>query len=260
MLYGLADMKKPASILITGASSGIGAALARIYAEPGTRLFLGGRDVNRLAQVALDCREGGAEVASHIVDVTDDKAMERWVCECDDVASLDLVIANAGISGGTGDGGENADQTRRMFAVNVDGVVNTAMPAISRMCKRGSGQVALMSSLVGFRGFPGAPAYSASKAAVRIWGEALSSAYAADGIGVSVIYPGFIKTPMTDGNRYAMPFIMSAGRAALIIRRGLGRNRPRIAFPWPVHAAIRLLGALPHAISSRIMARLPKKE
>jgi len=195
-------MKDPRAVLITGATSGIGRALAREYARPGVTLSLCGRDAGRLADVAGTCRGAGAAVDSRILDVTDAAAVRAWIEAADAEAPLDLVIANAGISGGSAGGGEDADAARRIFAVNVAGVMNTVLPAIAPMQERGSGQIALMSSLASFRGLPGAPAYSASKAAVRTWGEALRGALAGDGIEVSVICPGFIETPMTARNRY----------------------------------------------------------
>jgi NADP-dependent 3-hydroxy acid dehydrogenase YdfG len=249
----------PGTVLITGASSGIGAALALAYAAPGVTLALGGRDPDRLAAVAADCRARGAAVATATVDVTDRDRMTEWIDAADRVAPLILVIANAGISAGTGDGGESAAQARRIFAVNVDGVLNTIHPALERMRPRRAGQIAIMSSLAGFRGFPGAPAYCAGKAAVRVLGEALRGELAADGIGVSVVCPGYVESPMTAVNRFPMPLLMPADRAARIIRRGLDRNRGRIAFPWPIYAIVRLLAALPVAWVDPLLRRLPAK-
>ena len=247
------------SILITGASSGIGAALAVGYAAAGVTLFLSGRDTGRLVGVAESCRAAGASVHDHVVDVTDSEAMAVWVARCDDVLPLDLAIANAGVSAGTGGGGESDEQARGVFAVNVGGVMNTILPAMKAMRRRRHGQLAIMSSLAAFRGFPGAPAYCASKAAVRIWGEALRGWIAAEGVAVSVICPGFIKTPMSDGNPYPMPFLMEADAAARIIIRGLDRNRARIAFPLPVYLAAQATAALPPGLTDRLFRKLPRK-
>jgi len=245
--------------LITGASSGIGAALARAYAAPGITLFLGGRHEDRLSATAAACRAAGAEALARGGDVMDDDAMAAWVRSCDEHRPLDLVIANAGISAGTGGGGETAEQARRIFAVNVDGVLNTVLPAVNLMRARRSGQIALMSSLAAFRGFPGAPAYCASKAAVRIWGEALRGWLAHDGVRLSVICPGFIKTPMSESNPYPMPFLMKPDRAAEVIVRGLARNRGRIAFPLPVYLFALLIQSVPPAWTDRALVGLPRK-
>lgn len=252
-------MRHPRSILITGASSGIGAALALLYAEPGASLFLSGRSRPRLDEVATGCTACGASVVTAAIDVVERSAIAEWVAACDAAAPLDLVIANAGISAGTGTLGETIEQARSILAVNVDGVVNTVMPAIAPMQRRRSGQIALMSSLASFRGFPGAPAYCASKAAIRVWGESLRGELRADGIGVSVICPGFVISRMTATNQFPMPFLVSPERAARIIRRGLAQNRARIAFPWPSYVGAWLLGALPPALTDPLMRRLPKK-
>ncbi len=249
----------PRSILISGASSGIGRALALAYAAPGTTLALGGRDRQRLAGVAEACRARGAAATFTAVDVCRAAATAAWVSAAEAVAPLDLVIANAGISAGTAGGGESAEQTARIFAVNVDGVINTVLPALPAMRARRRGQVAVMSSLAGFAGLPGAPAYCASKAAVRVWGEGLRGLLAPEGIGVSVICPGFVASPMTAVNSFRMPLLMSAERAAGIIVNGLAADRARVAFPWPLHAGVRLLAALPPTLRERLAAILPRK-
>ena len=252
-------MQDPKSILITGASSGIGEALARAYARPGANLALVGRNQQRLAAVAAACREAGAGTATALIDVTERDALARWIAEVDAAAALDLVIANAGISAGTGRMGETDAQAREIMAVNLEGVVNTVLPALGPLRARRRGQVALISSLAAFRGFPGAPAYCASKAAVRIWGEALRGHLAAEGVGVSVVCPGFVESPMTAVNQFPMPFLMEVERAAALIKRGLARNKARIAFPWPLAAAVWLLAALPPALTDPLLRRMPEK-
>ena len=252
----------PRSVLITGASSGIGEALALSYAADGAALTLSGRDEERLRLVAEACVVLGGTAAVTVLDVRDQDAMERWIREADSRAPLDLVIANAGIArdGPTAsDSGEDA-RTREMFAVNVNGVLNTVLPAVHGMRARRQGQIAIVSSIAGYRGIPGSPAYAASKAAVKSWGEGLRGRLAADGIRVSVICPGFVATRMTATNRFPMPFLMDADRAARIIRRGLERNRPRITFPLPMAFLAWLAGALPPAITDGVFARMPRKE
>ena len=249
----------PQSILITGASSGIGAALACEYARPGITLALSGRDAARLDAIAAGCRARGAAATCQVVDVTDRDRMAHWMATADRARPLDLVIANAGISAGTGGGMEPEAQARAIMAINVDGVSNTIYPAIALMSPRRRGQIAIMSSLAAFRGFPGAPAYCASKAAVRILGEALRGTLHERGIGVTVICPGYVESRMTAVNRFRMPLLMPADRAARIIRRGLARGRARIAFPWPTYAAVRLLAGFPPAWIDPLMRRLPRK-
>ena len=173
----------------------------------------------------------------------------------DDDHPLDLVIANAGISGGGMD--ENA--TRDIFAVNMAGVLNTVFPIIDRMQQRGAGQIALMSSLSGFIGMPGAPAYSASKVMVKAYGEALRGRLRHYGIDVSVICPGFVETRLTATNKFKMPMLMKSDKAARIIVGGLAKNRINIAFPLPMATAVRFLSLLPAALANRLLSRMPRK-
>ncbi|MGE0723858.1 MAG: SDR family NAD(P)-dependent oxidoreductase [Alphaproteobacteria bacterium] len=247
------------AVLVTGASSGIGAALAHAYAGPDTALALTGRDAARLEAVAARCRARGAAVETATLDVTERGRIGKWMAAIDARTPLAVVIANAGISAGTGGGGETAEQARRILAVNVDGVLDTIHPAIDLMTPRGRGRIVIMSSLAAFRGFPGAPAYCASKAAVRVLGEALRTDLARAGIAVSVVCPGYVESPMTAVNRFPMPFLMSAERAAAIIRRGVDRGRARIAFPLPMYLAVRLLAGLPPAWIDPLLGRLPRK-
>jgi len=252
-------MQNPTAVLITGATSGIGKALATAYAAPGVTLALTGRNAARLAEVAGDCQSRGAEVLSKPLDVVGREPLAEWMEEVDQLVPLDLVIANAGISAGTGGGGETEEQARQIHAVNVRGVINTVMPAAELMRPRRRGQIAIMSSLAAFRGFPTAPAYCASKAAVRVWGEGLRGSLRAEGLEVSVICPGYVKSPMTDVNEFPMPFLLQADKAANIIKKGLARNRARIAFPFPTYAIAWLLGILPPALTDPLLRRLPEK-
>jgi len=252
-------MKDPKSIVITGGSSGIGEALALRYATPGVFLALTGRDRERLEEVAERCRAAGAEVATAAIDVCAREALADWMAEQDRRRPLELVIANAGISAGTGSLGENADQVRTILSVNVDGVVNTALAAAELMGPRRSGQIAIMSSLAAFRGFPGAPAYCASKAAVRVWGEALRGMLGRQGLKVTVICPGYVKSRMTAVNDFPMPFLMEAERAAGIIQRGLAANKARVVFPRRLFALVWLLALLPPAWTDPLLNRLPEK-
>jgi short-subunit dehydrogenase len=248
------------TILITGASSGIGAALALHYAAEGTTLFLLGRDEERLTEVSRGAQELGAKTHIVVADVTDAVVMSQKLQALDRISSIDLVIANAGISAGTGGGQETPEQVRAIFQTNVHGVLNTIHPLIPLMKSRGWGQIALMSSLAGFRGLAGAPAYMASKAAIRVYGEGLRGELARFGLDVNVICPGFVQTPMTEVNRFKMPFLISADRAALIIKRGLEKNRPRISFPWPMALIVWIMAALPTVWIEGLLNKLPRKD
>ncbi len=252
-------MKNPRNILITGASSGLGAALARHYAASGITLHLQGRNQTRLEEVAQACRAQGASALTMLADVTDAATMEHWLQQADAQTPLDLIIANAGISAGTGLAGETSAQVRHIFATNIDGVVNTVQPLLQAMVSRRRGQVAIISSLAGIRGLPGCPAYSASKAAVRSWGEGLRGWAQKKGVEINVVCPGYIKTPMTDVNDFPMPFLMGAEKAAAIIARGLAKDKSRIAFPAALYIPLWFLSCLSPRLTDAFFARLPAK-
>jgi short-subunit dehydrogenase len=242
-----------ASIVITGASSGIGEALALDYARPGTALALSGRDAGRLKAVADACRARGAAVDEAAIDVTDRAALAAWLGRFDDAHPVDLLIANAGVSVDNGISSlDDFDRVRRTMAVNVDGVFNTVEPLVGRMMARARGQIAVVASLAGFIGLPQAASYNASKAAVRVWGESIRYVLNKHGVGVSVICPGFVSTRINAESSFR-PFLMSAARASAIIRRGLERNKARIAFPLPTKAAVWLGGVLPGSWAARLL-------
>jgi short-subunit dehydrogenase len=243
------------TVLITGASSGIGAALALAHARDGARLFICGRDPARLRETAEACRARGAEVDAQAVDVADRAAMRAWIEAADDAAPLDLVIANAGLSGG-----DSEETARAIFDVNVTGVLNTIYPALDRMETRGAGQIAIVSSIAGNRGFPSAPAYSASKAAVLALAEGLRGQYAPRGIKINAICPGFVRSRITDKNDFPMPYFMEADRAAQIIVKGLAANHAKISFPWQMRLMGWISRALPSGLGTAMLSRLPAKE
>jgi short-subunit dehydrogenase len=254
-------MKDPRSILITGGSSGIGEALALAYASPGVSLALTGRDAGRLGAVATACRARGASIETALIDVADGDAMERWIATIDRATPIDLVIANAGRGGGgtKGNALHTNEQMRGVFAVNVNGVLNTVLPLIPKFVERRRGQIALISSLVSFRGVPGSTGYSASKAAVRMWGEGLRGDLHCFGVEVSVVCPGFVRSRMTAKKKFRMPLLLTAERAAEIIKQGLERNRGRIAFPLPLYLLAWFLGGLPPLLTDPLFRRAAKK-
>lgn len=245
-------------IVITGASSGLGAALAYFYAAAGTILSLAGRDLARLQTVAAGCRARGAEVAYEVVDVTDAAGMDRWLRTRDTACGVDLLIANAGI-GGIGviapDDGEAGDVARQIIEINVIGVLNTITPLLRRLVGRRRGHVAIVSSLAGFLGLPDAPSYCASKAAVRIYAEALRRRLAPHGVCVTAISPGFVDTPMSATLPFIGRWLWPADRAARHIAAGLARGKHEIVFPWQLHLAVRFAALLPTAIIDRVLIR-----
>lgn len=226
-------MQDPKSILLTGAGRGLGYALAKAYAAPGTHLFVCDVEEAGLQDLSSACGALGATVHHRVVDVTDQAAMEEWIAQADALSPLELVIANAGISHGNRVKEETAQEIRAVFAVNLDGMLNTVLPALPLLRGRKKGQIALMSSLAGIRGLPHAPSYCATKAAVRIFGQGLNARVRREGVQVSVVIPAFIKTPMTAANLYHMPRILDADQAASIIKRKLAKGKSEFVFPRP---------------------------
>jgi short-subunit dehydrogenase len=247
-------MKDFSSIVITGASSGIGEALALDYARPGVALALTGRDAGRLEVVAAACRAKGATVVADTVDVVDRETFAAWLTAFDDAHPVDLLIANAGISIDKDNSSlDDFSVIRRTLDVNVGGVLNTVEPLITRLIARKLGQIAVVSSLASFIGLPYSASYNASKAAVRVWGESIRYVLKKHGIGVSVVCPGFVVSRMTAKAPFPMPFLMTAARASAIIRHGLARNRARIAFPIGTKAAVWLGQVLPGRWTARLL-------
>jgi short-subunit dehydrogenase len=244
-------------ILITGASSGIGRSLALHYAGPEASLVLLGRDAARLEAVAGECRAKGAEVDAHVADVRDRDVMKRLVEDAHGKRPLDLLVANAGVATGLSPGQilENPDAVRATFAINVTGMFNTVEPAILPMCERGGGHIAVVGSMAGVRGLPYSPAYCAAKAATHLYADSLRGALAPHGVKVSLIVPGFVKTPMNAPLKAWQPGAISDEAAARIIARGLERGRAVIAFPRFVYFAMRFFTFLPPGMVDAVMRR-----
>jgi NAD(P)-dependent dehydrogenase (short-subunit alcohol dehydrogenase family) len=168
---------------------------------------------------------------------------------------IHLAIVNAGVSRELGKGIETHgwEAAREVIAVNLDGAIATVSAVLPEMRLRGRGQIALVSSLAAYFGLPGTPAYCASKAALKIYGEAMRAWLAPQGIAVNVVLPGFVRTPMNESFAGAMPLAIAAERAAVLIRRGLEHNRARIAFPRRLAWGMRFLSVLPAGLSRRIV-------
>jgi short-subunit dehydrogenase len=208
------------SVVITGASSGIGRAIALEYSRPHATLGLIGRSTERLEEVATECRKLGASVTIGVVDVRDRPGLARWLTAFDDNHPIDLLVANAGV-----------------LVRMVPGDIEPADDAY-----------ALMASVAAFTPLPHSPSYSSSKAAVLNYGLSLRPVMGAHGVRVSVICSGFVETPMIADIKGPKPFNMSAENAARLIRRGLDKNRGLIAFPFLFAAMSRIDGLLPESI------------
>ena len=276
------------TVFISGASSGIGEAIAYEGVRRGAQhLFLGGRNAERLSAVAAKCRElaahrvfltGDAESLPHpvpqdfavhtsIVDVPDESATRAWVESSNAIDPLDLVFANAGVATGV----ESEANIRTTFATNVGGVLNVSLPAIAAFRKNRESSrhdcslfpapcsLILTASIAGYAPLTTCPSYSATKSCVKTWGLAMRGMLKKEGINVSVICPGFIRSRMTDVNTCPMPFFMEADKAARIILSRVERNVGLIAFPWPMRFAEWMHTCLPARMTEFIASLLPSK-
>jgi short-subunit dehydrogenase len=252
----MADRAVPRTVVITGASSGIGRALARHYAREGARLGLLGRDRARLEETCAACRQEGAEARGGVLDVRARAELAVWLEDFDAAWPIDLLIANAGIMVGSPGNGdlEAAEDSHRVIEVNVIGVLNAVHPVLPRMIARGRGQIGIMSSLAGFIPLADAPSYCASKAAVLSYGLGLRGAVEDKGVRVSVVCPGYVDTPMIAQETGWQPFKMSAEAAAEHTVRGLAANRAVIAFPSVLATMSWIGGQLPDRVR-RLTAR-----
>ena len=242
-------------VLITGATGGIGGALAEAYAEPGVTLILQGRKADRLDELAAQCEALGARVLTQVLDVRDRVALATWLRAMSATEPPDLVIVNAGVNTNIGpDGrGEPWDEVEALIEVNVLAALATVDAVLPAMRARGHGQIALISSLAAWFGLPVTPSYCASKAAVKAYGEALRGWLAPEGIRVNVVMPGYVESAMCRAMPGPKPMTWSPERAARTIRRRLARNSARITFPFPLDWGTWWLTVLPAAISTRIV-------
>jgi short-subunit dehydrogenase len=248
----------PRTVFVTGASSGIGAAIAAAYAREGATLGLHGR---REAELRALGERLGIRYSVHLADVADIDAMARVARDFTARhGTPDVVVANAGISIGTKvRKPEDVAPLARVLAVNVVGVAATLQPFVPAMTERGSGVLAAIASVAGFRGLPGAGAYSASKAAVIAYMESMRVELHGSGVRAVTICPGYIDTPMTRGNPYPMPFLLAADEAGRRILRAIDSGRRTVVVPWQMAMVVRMLQHLPAPLFERAFARAPTK-
>ena len=237
---------------ITGASTGIGRALAVELAGKGTPVAVSARSADSLAALA----DQADNIMAVPLDVTDRNAVAHAADTIEAaIGELDLCVPNAGISQAWSATAPDADAFGHLFDVNVTGVVNTLAAVVPRFVERRGGQISVMSSVAGFRGLPTAAAYCASKAAVTVLCESMKFDLDRAGVKMQVIHPGFIETPLTDKNRFRMPFLMSPEQAAKRICQGLGRDRFEITFPRRFTWWLKLMRCLPYGVYFPLVKR-----
>lgn len=240
-------------VLITGASSGLGRAIAVELGKRGTHVHLVARRENELERARGEIRAAGADASVHPGDVTDGPWLDRTVAEISARPGLDLVVAAAGVAESGAGKETRIERTHTVLEVNLVAAVRTLEAALPALRERGRGTLAALSSLAGARGLPTAAAYCASKAGLSTWLESLRGELHGSGLRVCDVRPGFVRTPLTARNRFPMPFLMEPAEAARRTVDGLERGRAIIEYPrrlaWPMRAAARLL---PHPLWRRV--------
>jgi short-subunit dehydrogenase len=240
--------------VITGASSGIGWALAKVLTAQGCKVGLVARRQEQLAALAAEIGQTGGTAAAAAADVSDRARTIAAIQElADKLGPVDLLIANAGVGVPTLLEPLNVDEVERMFSVNVLGMVYAIEAVLPEMLRRGRGHLAAVSSIAAYKGLPGESGYCASKAAVNTYLEGLRIHLRGRGIHVTTICPGFVKTPMTDVNQFHMPWLLEADEAARRIVRALARRRKVYNFPWQMALVMKLVPWLPDWVLARGM-------
>jgi short-subunit dehydrogenase len=238
------------NIFITGGTTGIGYALACYYLDKGHRVGITGRDLNKLP---VETTEKYSKLESFEVDVLDEEKMTSSIEKFSSNGSLDIIIANAGISDGRKPSTPDFKQGKKIIETNVVGVLNTFAPAVDIFFKEGKGQLVAISSVAAFSGIPGSSFYCASKSAVFRLCESLTIDLKPKKIAVTTICPGFIKTPLTDKNGHDMPFIIEADVAAAKIANAIEKKKALLLFPWQMAILITFLNKIPRSLYRYIM-------
>jgi short-subunit dehydrogenase len=244
-------------IVITGASGALGHALALEYSRPGVCLYLHGRQFDTLDLLAKKCEMMGATTHIETLDLFYLNAVDEWAKSlCIDTAP-DLIILNAGLNIHTTPEhpDESINDSEELLVVNLLSAIRLVQCCLPAMRMRGSGQIAFMSSLAAWRGLPRTPSYSASKAGLKAYGEALRTELASAGIRVNVVMPGYVDSPMSRAMPGPKPWLWTPERGARVIRLGLAQNKGRICFPFFLSLGCHALALLPDSVSSWLLRK-----
>lgn len=244
-------------IWITGASTGIGRELARQYAMLGHSVFATARSAENLETLAHECEASSSSVTPMPGDVCDVQSMQSIFKEiCDQKGVPDLVVLNAGTHKPTSATKFVLEDHLRLMDINFNGVLNGFDACLPALLERGSGQIAVVASVAGYRGLPRAGAYGASKAGLINLCESMQPELMAEGIDLRLVCPGFIKTPLTDLNDFPMPFLMPVEKAVQAIIKGLKSNKFLIQFPWQMGLMMQLLRHMPNWLYLKVVKKI----
>jgi len=244
-------------VWITGASTGLGRELARQYAQAGHTVCVSARSVEGLTSLAEECRDLSPKVHAYAVDVTDfDRVAETFASIQADVGLPELVILNAGTNVPDSVHSFDRENYQRIMNINYMGVINCLQPVLPEFIERRSGQVAVVASVAGYRGLPSAAAYCASKSALISMCESLQPELVVAGVSLHVVNPGFVRTPLTEKNRFSMPFLMEVDAAAASMIGGLAQGRFEVTFPKRFTWLVKLTGFLPNSVFLRLARNL----
>ena len=247
--------------MITGASSGIGRGLALALGRQGAKLGLVARRADALRELVEEIKSLGSEALSLPADVQDAASVRAAADQLRaEFQHIDLLIANAGIGITSDAASMRLDDVARVFNVNVIGAANSVGAVVPEMVAQGSGHLAVISSLAAYRGLPKSAAYCGSKAAVSSFFESIRLDLKPKGIDVTIIHPGFIKTPLTAGRQAEMPFLMELDTAVRLIVRAIEKRKKSYAFPWQLASIVRLGMIMPNAMYDRIATRSSFRE
>ncbi|MCA9649090.1 MAG: SDR family NAD(P)-dependent oxidoreductase [Myxococcales bacterium] len=242
--------------LVTGASSGIGAALCRLLAAQGITVALAARREEALRELAETIAADGGQASAHRIDVSDPEATIEAIEAIDDeLGGLDLVVANAGVVKGKWSGKLGWEDCRDILAVNVAGATATLIAVVSRMVERKRGHLVGISSIASYRGLPKLAAYSGSKAYLSNLLEGMRIDLRGTGVSVTDIRPGYVRTAMNEDTKGKLPFEVTAEDAAARIWKAIRARRAVLTFPLPMAAGAHTMGALPNLLYDRMMKR-----
>ena len=244
-------------IILTGASSGIGRALAVEYGRRGSSLVLVARREQQLRAVAEAVEMAGGRAVFMVDDVTSPGSAERTLAMADEsFGGVDIIIMNAGLGSPAFATSFDAEETERVMEVNYYSIVRMISAALPRLLAAGTGQLVAISSLAAYRGMPGSGAYNASKAAVTVLMESLRTELRGTGVDLTTIAPGFVRSEMTAQNEFQMPFMLDADDAARRIAKAIDRRTSEYRFPLPLSLLIRISNLLPNWLYDRILGSL----